>query len=480
MRKNQINIRQMTVDRIRKLAGCEKSERLPELLVLMESDPRKSVRALARRAKKEQEKLAKENKRRNELLKIERSLLEKEAHIIAGVDEAGRGPLAGPVAAAAVILPDEILYDTHETSMKPALPLRHLDDSKKLTSAQREVLYDEITHIALAWSVHIIDNDEIDRQNILQASLNAMCCALNGLAVKPDIVLVDGSMKPGCSSLGENAREIPFVKGDSRSLSIAAASVIAKVTRDRIMIDYDDIYPQYGFRHHKGYGAREHILAIHRHGLIPIHRRSFCLDHTGQIKLTNPLNKLIRPISIARSIPRLEQAAEKIKKIKEKLSEKDLAELREIYQRRKAYLKRKKNGSSDEETALLMDEPRSTIDTGKAGEDTAVRYLENEGFTVIERNYHVTEGEIDIIVQKEDVIVFVEVKFSQTGAFGEPETWVTPKKQEKIIKTARSFLSSRDISGPEIRFDVVAIRAENNDLYIRHIPAAFIMETLDE
>ena len=134
----------------------------------------------------------------------------------------------------------------------------------------------------------------------------------------------------------------------------------------------------------------------------------------------------------------------------------------------------------DEKTAILMDEPVSSIDTGKTGEDYAVRYLENEGFTVIERNYHITEGEIDIIVQKEELIAFVEVKFSQTGAFGEPETWVTPKKQEKIIKAARSFLASRDISGPEIRFDVIAVRAENNDLYIRHIPAAFIMETTDE
>ena len=151
-----------------------------------------------------------------------------------------------------------------------------------------------------------------------------------------------------------------------------------------------------------------------------------------------------------------------------------------MYRRRKAYLKRKKQGGADDETALLMGESKSTIDTGKAGEDAAVRYLENEDFTVIERNYRVAEGEIDIIVQKDDVIAFVEVKFSQTGAFGEPETWVTPKKQGKIIKAARSFLASRDISGPEIRFDVLAIRSEKNGLYIRHIPAAFIMEAIDE
>ncbi len=177
--------------------------------------------------------------------------------IICGTDEAGRGPLAGPVVAGACILPE-------------GLVIEGLDDSKKLTEKKREKLYDVITEKALAWSVALSTPEEIDEINILNASLQAMRRAIDGLSVKPDFVLVDGNIDRGF--------QIPakaVVSGDAISQSIAAASILAKVTRDRMCAELDELYPQYGFSKHKGYPTKDHKLAVYEYGPSPCHRKSF-------------------------------------------------------------------------------------------------------------------------------------------------------------------------------------------------------------
>lgn len=190
-----------------------------------------------------------------ELERIERARL---AGHVAGVDEAGRGPLAGPVVAAAVILdPDRIPEG--------------IDDSKRLDAARRDVLFDHIGRTALAIGVGIADVDRIDRMNILQATLWAMAQATGALSLSPKLVLIDGNCAP--KQLGCETRAI--VGGDRRCLSIAAASIIAKVTRDRIMVDLASSYPGYGFDRHKGYPTSSHRAAIERLGPTPVHRRSF-------------------------------------------------------------------------------------------------------------------------------------------------------------------------------------------------------------
>jgi ribonuclease HII len=186
-------------------------------------------------------------------------LLKKRGFLrVAGVDEAGRGPLAGPVAAAAAILPRSFVC-------------RHLDDSKKLSKQRREEVYLEITaHPEVVWAVAMIEPDEIDRINILRATHRAMGLALTALSVQPDIALVDGLPVKGLPVEHES-----LVKGDGLSLSIAAASVIAKVTRDRIMERIHEEFPDYGFITNQGYGTRGHLEALRKHGPCRHHRRSF-------------------------------------------------------------------------------------------------------------------------------------------------------------------------------------------------------------
>ena len=186
-----------------------------------------------------------------------REALGTNAFVIAGIDEAGRGPLAGPVAAGAVILPEDhdILY---------------LNDSKKLSAKKRDMLFDQIKEEALAWSVALVEPARIDEINILQATYEAMRLAVSQLKVKPSVLVNDAVTIPGIA-----LPQVPVVKGDAKCISIAAASILAKVTRDRIMEEMDAKYPEYGFAKHKGYGTREHMNAIRGHGPCPIHRRSF-------------------------------------------------------------------------------------------------------------------------------------------------------------------------------------------------------------
>lgn len=190
------------------------------------------------------------------LLLHERNLNSSGYRSIAGVDEAGRGPLAGPVVAGAVIIKNIRFKE-------------RIDDSKKLTAKRREDAYREILKKSIV-GVGIIDERTIDKVNIYQATKKAMQMAISRLKIPPDYVIVDGNMKI--------ATKCPLkciVGGDSKSLSIAAASIVAKVTRDRIMVEYDKLYPQYGFAKHKGYGTKEHMAAIKNHGASPIHRNSF-------------------------------------------------------------------------------------------------------------------------------------------------------------------------------------------------------------
>ncbi len=177
---------------------------------------------------------------------------------ICGVDEAGRGPLAGPVCAAAVILPENLIIEG-------------VNDSKKISEKKREQLYDIITQKALAWSVAFSSVDEIEQLNILGATYLAMTRAVNGLKLSADYALIDGNRIPPQIAVPVET----VVKGDSKSFSIAAASILAKVTRDRLLIEYNEQYPQYGFLQHKGYGTKAHIQAIKKYGPCDIHRPSF-------------------------------------------------------------------------------------------------------------------------------------------------------------------------------------------------------------
>ncbi len=201
------------------------------------------------------EKLEKELLRLEGMLEYEKKY--QAAAFVCGVDEAGRGPLAGPVVAGAVILPKD-------------LKILYLNDSKKLTEKRREELYLEIQEKAFSWNVGIVGPDVIDRINILQATYEAMRQAVGGLSVKPDVLLNDAVVIPGLSMHQEK-----IIHGDAKSLSIAAASVMAKVTRDHMMMEYDKLFPEYGFGKNKGYGTAVHIQALREYGPCPIHRRTF-------------------------------------------------------------------------------------------------------------------------------------------------------------------------------------------------------------
>lgn len=226
-----------------------------ELYAKYQGDQRKGVSRLLTEYRKKEEKLEQEKKRIYRMLEFER----KYGHrgFLCGVDEAGRGPLAGPVAAGAVILP-------------PDCQILYLNDSKKLSPKKREELYPVILEKAVAVGVGWASPQRIDEINILQASYEAMRQAVENLQVKPQVLLNDAVSIPHM-----DIEQVPIVHGDARSLSIAAASVVAKVARDRLMLEYDREMPQYGFASHKGYGSAAHYEALRKYGPSPIHRKSF-------------------------------------------------------------------------------------------------------------------------------------------------------------------------------------------------------------
>lgn len=247
--------RQKTIGEIKAELKAADDDMLPVFIETYKQDARSGVQMAVGQARKRIEKLEAE-KARIEQLKVYEKKYDSCSYIC-GIDEAGRGPLAGPVVAGAVILPKDcdILY---------------INDSKKLSASKREMLYDEIMDKAIATGVGIIGPQRIDEINILQATYEAMREAIRKLGVTPDILLNDAVTIPGVDIAQE-----PIIKGDAKSISIGAASIIAKVTRDRLMEEYDKLMPEYGFASNKGYGAAKHIEAIKKYGASPIHRQTF-------------------------------------------------------------------------------------------------------------------------------------------------------------------------------------------------------------
>ena len=206
----------------------------------------------------------KELERLTKIKEIEKDLYSKGFKNICGIDEAGRGPLAGPVVVAGVIMPQDSMIEG-------------INDSKKVTEKRREKLYDVIKEEAISYSIAVIDHHVIDDINILNATKQGVTEVVDGLDVKPDLIIVDALTHI-------NTRGIPYepiIKGDAKCYNIAAASILAKVTRDRIMRQWDEIYSQYGFSSHKGYGTAKHIAAIKEYGLCPIHRLTFTKHFTN-------------------------------------------------------------------------------------------------------------------------------------------------------------------------------------------------------
>lgn len=244
-----------SVGEIRELFQTATNENLPELKAAYEADERSGVKKIIEAAEKRVTAIEKEKQRIEILRQYEEKY--REFDYICGIDEVGRGPLAGPVVAGAVILPRDcrILY---------------INDSKQLSEKRREELYDVIMREALACSVGYATPERIDEINILQATYEAMREAIGKLKPQPDILLNDAVRIPGVT-----IRQVPIIKGDAKSISIGAASIIAKVTRDRLMKEYDKIFPEYDFGGNKGYGSAAHIEALKKYGPTPIHRRSF-------------------------------------------------------------------------------------------------------------------------------------------------------------------------------------------------------------
>ncbi len=250
-----------SIKEIKQLFAQTSEDKLEQMIEVISNDERESVQKEIQKARKRLEKYIAE-KERIEKLKF----YEKQYAIygnICGIDEVGRGPLAGPVVAGAVILPKDckILY---------------INDSKKLSEKKREELYEVIIENAIATGIGYATPERIDEINILQATYEAMRDAITKLKVMPDILLNDAVTIPKV-----NIKQVPIIKGDAKSISIGAASIIAKVTRDRLMVQYDELFPEYGFTSNKGYGSAYHIEALKKYGPCPIHRRSFIKNFIG-------------------------------------------------------------------------------------------------------------------------------------------------------------------------------------------------------
>lgn len=244
-----------SIGEIKALLQAADLKGLPAFINTYKEDERAGVASLVEKAKKQLDAYEKELARTEKMKSFEKEYASYS--YICGIDEVGRGPLAGPVVAGAVILPKDcdILY---------------LNDSKQLSEKKREELYDVIMEKAVSTGLGFVSPERIDEINILQATYEAMREAIAKLSPQPDLLLNDAVTIPKVA-----IRQVPIIKGDAKSISIAAASIIAKVTRDRLMVQYDSVFPEYGFASNKGYGAAAHIEALRKYGPTPIHRRSF-------------------------------------------------------------------------------------------------------------------------------------------------------------------------------------------------------------
>lgn len=375
----------------------------------LEADPRAGARKLAQTARRRRRARKAEQSRMERMFQFERKLRSRGDRLIAGVDEVGRGPLAGPVTAAAVILPESV-----------DLPL--LNDSKALTPEQRQDLSARIRESAVAWALGEASPHEIDTLNILHASLLAMRRALAALSPQPQRVLVDG--KWPCRS---GIPELALVKGDARSASIAAASILAKVSRDALMAELDRRHPGYDLGRNKGYPSPGHLEALDRLGPSPIHRMSFQ--------------------AVARSAG---------------------------------------GGAPDASQLDLLeaDGPMAAVyRTGQDGEAAAARYLEQAGYTILERRHRSAAGEIDLIAANLQAVCFIEVKTSANGSGpAVPQSRVDAQKQRRITEAAALYLEThplRDDHASEaggrrtVRFDVITVDLTNRPPVLHHLVDAF-------
>ncbi len=405
------------------------------LLDILDADPRAGVRSLALKERRRLKSIAAERARQEKMQALENRLYARGLSRIAGVDEAGRGPLAGPVVAAAVIFPPETL-------------IPGVNDSKVLTPSKRESLYECIKEAAVAHGIGEASAQEIDRINILQATYLAMRRAIERLGVPPDRVLVDGPGVPG-SPYPESA----VIDGDAASHSIAAASILAKVTRDRKMVAFESEFPQYGFAGHKGYGSADHRRALRIHGPCRIHRRSFngvqSADRAGSPGDFDTGNDVVRdpvdPIYGTGTTRRSRGGSPK------------------------ARVGGRTRRIENAQTGLSW--------SGKKGENAAAALLARTGYRILRRNYRAAGGEIDLIVSTGHTLAFVEVKTAAVQGFGPPETRVTVQKQRQIVRVARAYLQRHPAPDMAPRFDVVAVDFKSAPPQIRHLKAAFRPES---
>ncbi len=256
----------MTIKEIKTYFNMLSTEDIPNAIRDFEIDSRQGVQQICNQYQRKYDKYQAELDRIRLMCEFDNVFTGDGKYAVAGIDEAGRGPLAGPVVAAAVILPDNIIIEG-------------INDSKKLSPKQREQLYDEIINKAISIGVGIVNADIIDEINILQATFKAMKKAVFSMQQGANVLLVDGNQT--ITGINEAMTQHAIVQGDSKSISIAAASIIAKVTRDRIMIDYHEQYPWYDFIYNKGYGSHVHLEALRQLGPSPIHRMSFLKNILG-------------------------------------------------------------------------------------------------------------------------------------------------------------------------------------------------------
>lgn len=411
--------------------------RIDAFLDLLEADPRRGMRELARKTRSRRRAERTERTRLQRMLKHERTLWKKGFTHVAGVDEAGRGPLAGPVVAAAVILPQ-------------GLKIEGLDDSKVLKPEEREALFDRITSEAVAVGVGAVPADEIDRINIYHATLSAMREAIHGLDPRPDRVLVDGNRPPE-----SGFSELAIVGGDAASQSIAAASVVAKVTRDREMTAWDRTYPGYGFASHKGYASEVHLGALQDLGPCPIHRRSFCTVEEALANWSDAFKEVRSAVDAFTRLAELDAWERQLARRHAGLTLEEKDEIAKRIQRRRRQLQ----------------------SPGIAGEEAAETWLAQSGYLILERNLRLARGEIDLVAQRGDTLAFIEVKTS-SGSRGAPEDRVTPQKQSRITSAATAYLS-RHPSSLAPRFDVVTVQLGDEKPEVRHFPHAFEAPSLE-
>jgi len=314
-----MDLTELSVLGIKSLLDSLESQPDEELIISMEADSRAQVRELAARVRRGIEARREQQEIQRKMLELERKYHGRGLSLVAGVDEAGRGPLAGPVVAAAVVFEPDCDFP----------PAR---DSKAIPEKKREELFEKINQCAAAVGIGMADHHEIDRLNIHNASILAMYRAVEKLGIAPEAVLVDGKMV-----LRLDVPQEAVVGGDRKCLSIAAASIVAKVTRDRLMAEYDRQYPGYGFARHKGYPTGDHVKALREFGPCPIHRRTF-----GQVAECGSFGaglwaELYELLARTSEAGELEAVAVSIKPRSQELNRHELASLRALYKRRREF-----------------------------------------------------------------------------------------------------------------------------------------------